>query len=71
MMACLRNPVPDFAAKMQSFVLSGGLSQIERLETDFVLGVWGNKWIDVGGAFQTIQGRLSLSKCLIDSSMSD
>jgi hypothetical protein len=26
-------------------VLSGGLSQIERLDIDPVLGVWGNKWI--------------------------
>jgi hypothetical protein len=26
-------------------VLSGSLSQIERLDTDSVLGVWVNKWI--------------------------
>jgi hypothetical protein len=37
--------VPDYAAKVQSLVLSGGQSQIERLDTDSVLWVWGNKWI--------------------------
>jgi hypothetical protein len=31
--------------KVQSLVLSGRLPQIERLDTDSVLGVWGNKWI--------------------------
>jgi hypothetical protein len=29
-MTCLRDAVPDYAAKVQSLVLSGGLSQIER-----------------------------------------
>jgi hypothetical protein len=44
MMTCLRDAVPDYAA-VQSLVLRGGLSQVECLDTDYVLGVWGCKWI--------------------------
>jgi hypothetical protein len=41
------NAVPDYAAKVQSLALSGGLSQFECPYTDSVLGVCrglGAKW---------------------------
>jgi hypothetical protein len=34
MRTCLRDDVQDYAAKVQTVALSGGLSQIERLDTD-------------------------------------
>jgi hypothetical protein len=42
MMTCFRDAIPDYAAKVQSLVLSGGLSQIERLDTYRLRSwVWG------------------------------
>jgi hypothetical protein len=65
MMTCLRDAVPDYAAKVQSLVLSGGLSQIEHLDTDSVLDVWGNKWIACWRDLPDNPRALSMSKCLM------
>jgi hypothetical protein len=74
MMTCLCDAVPDYAAKVQSLVLSGGLSQIERLDTDSVLGVWGNKriacWPDLPDNSRAAESE-QVSYATYDSWMSD
>jgi hypothetical protein len=51
--------------KVQSLVLSGSLSQIERFDNDPVLGTGAIGRLLVGKTFQTIQGWLSLIDCLV------
>ena len=44
MMKCLKDVVPDYAEKVTSLVLNRSVTEIERVDTEVVLGTWGSKW---------------------------
>ena len=44
MMKCLKDVVPDYAEKVNSLVLNRSGTEIERVDTEVVLGTWGSKW---------------------------
>ena len=43
-MKCLKDVVPDYAEKVTSLVLNRSVTEIERVDTEVVLGTWGSKW---------------------------
>ena len=44
---CLSDAVPDYAERVtRSLVLSKSVSGIKRVDTEYVLGTWDNRWME-------------------------